>query len=142
MLTKQNLALQPSLKYVITENKDEHGTVAVSTPEAENRVAEDTPVQLTLYRYPEAECTASLSVTVPVSDQQLKVRISIRAEQSNVAIDSRTYTLEPEDPRVIEETVDIPDGRAYTYTVYLGDTQLEQKSLNLKPSEEGETNHE
>ena len=129
MLTKQNLTLQPSLRYTATENAEEHGLVAASSPEAENRVAEDTPVQLTLYRYPETVSTASLSVTVPESDQQVKVRISIRAEQSNVAIDTRTYTLEPEDSRVIEDTVELPDDRIYTYTVYVGDTQLEQKNL-------------
>jgi hypothetical protein len=127
---------------VITDNESEHGRVAASSPEAENRVAEDTPVQLTLYRFPDAECTASLSVLVPPSDQQLKVRISIHAEQSNVAIDTRTYTVEPEDPRLIEQTVDIPDNRSYTYAVYIGDTQLEQKSLNPKAASGEETGNE
>ena len=142
MLTRQNLMLQPSLKFVITDNEKEHGLIAASSPEGENRVAEDTPVQLTIYRYPDEECTASFSVIVPESDQQLKVRISIRAEGSNVAIDSRTYTVEPEDSRVIEETVDIPDSRAYTYTVYIGDTQQEQKSLNPKAVDSEETGNE
>ena len=131
MLTKQNLTLMPSLKYVITDNEKEHGLIASSSPEGENRVAEDTPVQLTLYRYPDAECTASLVVTVPESDQQQKVKISIMAEQSNVAIDSRTYTVEADDARVIEETVDIPDSRTYTYTVYINDKQ----TYPAKPSE-------
>ena len=132
MLSSQNLTLQPALKYEITENAQEHGLIASSAPEAENRVAEDTPVTLTVYRYPEAECTATLSVMIPPSDQQQKVRISIRAEGSNVEVDARSYTLEPEDSRVIEETIDIPDDRYYTYTVYVGDTQLEQKLLNPK----------
>ena len=142
MLSKQNLTLMPSLKYVITDNEEEHGLIASSSPEGENRVAEDTPVQLILYRYPEAECTASLTVTVPESDQQLKVKISIMAEQSNVAIDSRTYTVEPEDARVIEETVDIPDGRTYTYTVYINDSQQEQKILNTGITATEETGNE
>ena len=132
MLSSQNLTLQPALKYEITENAQEHGLIASSAPEAENRVAEDTPVTLTVYRYPEAECTATLSVMIPPSDQQQKVRISIRAEGSNVEVDARSYTLEPEDSRVIEETIDIPDDRYYSYTVYVGDTQLEQKLLNPK----------
>ena len=129
LLTRQNLILMPSLKYVTTEDEKEHGLIASSSPEAENRVAEDTPVQLTLCRYPEAVSTAAMSFRVPESDQQLKVRVSIRAEQSSVAVDTRTYTLEPEDPRVIEDTVDIPDGRTYTYTVYIGEQQQEQKVL-------------
>ena len=142
MLTKQNLTLMPSLKYVITDNEKEHGLIASSSPEGENRVAEDTPVQLTLYRYPDAECTASLVVTVPESDQQQKVKISIMAEQSNVAIDSRTYTVESDDSRVIEETVDIPDSRTYTYTVYINDTQQEQKILNTGTAAAEDTGNE
>ncbi len=130
MLTKQNLTLMPSLKYIITENESEHGLVAASFPEADNRVAEDTPVQLTIYRYPDAHCTASYSVEIPASEQQVKVKISIRAEQSNVTIENRTYTLEPTDARMIEDTVDIPDDRIYTYTVFVGDTQQTQKILN------------
>ena len=129
LLTRQNLILMPSLKYVTTEDEKEHGLIASSSPEAENRVAEDTPVQLTLCRYPEAVSTAAMSFRVPESDQQQKVRVSIRAEQSSVAVDTRTYTLEPEDPRLIEDTVDIPDGRTYTYTVYIGEQQQEQKVL-------------
>ena len=64
------------------------------------------------------------------------------AEQSNVAIDSRTYTVEPEDARVIEETVDIPDGRTYTYTVYINDSQQEQKILNTGITAPEETGNE
>ena len=129
MLITQNLAIHSTLKYEMTENAKEHGLVAATAPEAENRVAEDTPVQLTIYRYPEAECTATLSVTLPESDQQLKVRISTRAEGSSVAY-TRNYTVEAGDSRLIEETIDIPDDRLYTYTVYIGDTQYEQKPLN------------
>lgn len=131
MLITQNLAIHSTLKYEMTENAKEHGLVAATAPEAENRVAEDTPVQLTIYRYPEAECTATLSVILPESDQQLKVRISTRAEGSSVAY-TRNYTVEAGDSRLIEETIDIPDDRLYTYTVYIGDTQYEQKPLNPK----------
>ena len=132
MLTKQNLTLQAGLKYQVTDNENEHGLIASSTPEAENRVAEDTPVQLTIYRYPEAGKTATLRVTLPVSDQQIKVRITVQAEGSNTTIETRSYTLEPEDSRIIEETIDIPDSRTYTYTVYSGESQIEQKTLNAE----------
>ena len=135
MLITQNLAIHSTLKYEMTEKAEQHGLVAATAPEAENRVAEDTPVQLTIYRYPEAECTATLRVTLPESDQQLKVRISTRAEGSSVAY-TRNYTVESGDPRLIEETIDIPDDRLYTYTVYIGDTQYEQKPLN--PQDNGE----
>ena len=129
MLASQNLTLQPGIKYQAAETPEQHGLIASSVPEAENRIAEDTPVQLTVYRDPDAASTATLRVTLPAEDQQMKIRITIQAEGSNMAIETRSYTLEPTDPRTIEETIDIPDNRTYTYTVYNGDSQIEQKIL-------------
>ena len=89
-------------------------------------------MQLTIYRYPDAGKTAVLRVMIPVSDQQVKVRIIIQAESSNTIIENRSYTLEPGDSRMIEETIDIPDNRTYTYTVYAGESQIEQKTLSVE----------
>ena len=132
MLTTQNLTLQPGLKYIAADNEKQHGLVASTVPETGNLVAEDTSVQLTIYRYPDAGKTAVLRVMIPVSDQQVKVRISIQAEGSNTIIENRSYTLEPGDSRMIEETIDIPDNRTYTYTVYAGESQIEQKTLSVE----------
>lgn len=132
MLAKQNLTVQTGLKYQAAENPAQHGLIAASLPEAGSLAAEDSPVQLTLYRDPDLAVTASLRVTIPKSDLQSKVRITIQAENSNTVIETRTYTLEPEDSRVIEESIEIPDSRTYTYTVYDGDTQIEQKVLNAE----------
>ena len=96
-------------------------------------------MQLTIYRYPEYARTAMLRITLPETDQQLKIRISIRAEQSNTAVETLSYTVEPENARVIETQLEIPDNRGYTYTVYNGDTQLEQKSLIARVGAEEET---
>ena len=134
MLTKQNLTLVASMKYEDTDQAGKHGLVSASSPEADNRVAEDTPVQLTIFRYPDAARTAKLSVTIPPSEQQqqMKIRITIQAEGSSMAVESRSYTLEPEDSRTIEEMIDLPDDRNYTYTVYSGESQLEQKALTVE----------
>ncbi len=129
LLPRENLTLQSTLKYVVTDDETKHGLIAASFPEADNRVAEDTPVQLTLYRHPDLARTATLKVQLPADDQQMKIKISIRAEQSNCAVETLTYTVEPEDARLIETTIEIPDNRGYTYTVMNGETQLEQKQL-------------
>ena len=132
MLAKQNLTVQTGLKYQAAENPAQHGLIAASLPEAGSLAAEDSPVQLTLYRDPDLAVTASLRVTIPKSDLQSKIRITIQAENSNTVIETRTYTLEPEDSRIIEESIEIPDSRTYTYTVYDGDSQIEQKVLNAE----------
>ena len=134
MLTRQNLVLQPGIRYQTAETPEQHGLIASSVPEAENRIAEETPVQLTVYRDPDAAATATLRVMIPEKDQQMKIRITIQAEGSSMAIETRSYTLEPADPRLIEETIDIPDNRTYTCTVYNGDTQIEQKVLEQSGS--------
>ena len=143
MLSQENLILQSTLKYIVTDDESLHGLIAASSPEAESRVAEDTPVQLTLYRHPDLARTATLKVQLPADEQQLKIKITIQAESSNCAVETLTRTVEPEDSRTIEATVEIPDSRGYTYTVYNGESQLEQKQLI--PAFEGtaeETVHE
>ena len=133
ILGNNNLLLMPSIKYEITENPEEHGIVKSSLPEKNNRVAEDTQIQLTLWRYPDYMRTAKLSISVKDSDQQTLIRISIQAEGSNMTVDSRTYTIEPDDPREIEEIIELPDDRNYTCTVNPGDAaQVEQKSLTVE----------
>jgi len=132
LLAKQNLTLQPGLKYQTTEEYEKHGLIASSLPEAENRVAEETPVQLTIWRHPVAATVANLNVRLKSSDQQTKVRITVQAEGSNTVIETRTYTFDPHDARQIEETIYLPDRRTYTYTVYDGDTQTEQKTLTAE----------
>ena len=129
LLAGQNLTLQPGLKYQSTEEYEKHGLIASSLPEAENRVAEETPVQLTIWRHPVAATVANLNIRLKSSDQQTKVRITIQAEGSNTVIETRTYTFDPHDARQIEETIYLPDRRTYTCTVYDGDTQTEQKTL-------------
>lgn len=129
LLARQNLTLQPGLKYQSTEEYEKHGLIASSLPEAENRVAEETPVQLTIWRHPVAATVANLNIRLKSSDQQTKVRITIQAEGSNTVIETRTYTFDPHDARQIEETIYLPDRRTYTCTVYDGDTQTEQKTL-------------
>lgn len=129
LLARQNLTLQPGLKYQSTEEYEKHGLIASSLPEAENRVAEETPVQLTIWRHPVAATVANLNIRLKSSDQQTKVRITVQAEGSNTVIETRTYTFDPHDARQIEETIYLPDRRTYTCTVYDGDTQTEQKTL-------------
>ena len=77
--------------------------------------------------------TASVKVALEQSEQQMKIRITVQADGSNTVIESRGYTIEPGDARVIEETFDLPDNRTYTYTVSevlaTGDRLIEQKKL-------------
>ena len=129
-IMKNNLTLQPALKYTPTDNPELHGTVAEQLPEANSQAAEDTAVSLVLYEHPDMIQTVQVSVKLPKDEQSLKVKISVQASGSNIELDSRSYTVAPEDPRTIEETFKIPDGRPYYYLVYVGDVLQVQKQLN------------
>ncbi len=134
-LLNSNLTLTPSLKYMDAQTPEMHGTVAAQSPEADNRVVENTAVTLTLYADPDRLITIPISVRIPESDSTVKVRIGTQAAGSTVEIDSRTYTLAPEDSRLIEDTLTVPDGREYSYFVYVGDVLQEQKSLTAQESD-------
>ena len=129
LLANSNLTLMPSLKYEKTDDESKHGLVIASSPVAGNRAAEDTQVQLTLLRYPEKQCVGTLNVTLPEKPQQQKVRINVQAEGSIMPIASFSYKVDPTASLTIEETVEIPDDRVYSYIVTVDDSQLEQKTL-------------
>ena len=134
-LASQNLTLQPGLKYQTKESEDqEHGRIAATSPGAENLVAEDTQVQLTVIQDPEKAVSIPLREEIPPNkDQQtMKVRLSIRAEGSNAEIEVKTYTIEPEGSHTIQENITIPDDRNYTYCLTIGDIQQPQKPLTAE----------
>ena len=136
-MLNQNLTLQPSIRYMDTEDPSLHGLVASQSPEAESRVAEKTAVTLTLYRDPAQQKTVTIVYEAPPSEQTLIIRIATQANDSNIEIDSRTFTLAPNDSRYIEFSLELPDDRDYSSIAYVGG---EQKVLSTKEESGSEKN--
>ena len=139
-LADSNLTLQPGLKYVVIEDKDtqKHGTVAEIAPIADTPQAEDTAITLTLYRDPDIVMSVVLpDIDVPVSDQAVKVQVSVTDPDYNMDIDKKIYTVEPENDRKLSVTVDLPDEREYKYTVVINDGEPVTKTITRKKEEQG-----
>ena len=128
-IINNNLTLTPSLKYMDAPSPEYHGMVAAQSPDPESRVMERQAVTLTLYADANQTLLVPVTVSIPAADQTVKVRIVTQAVNSTVEIDSRIYTIAPEDSREIQETLIVPDSREYRYAVYIGDTLQELRSL-------------
>ena len=84
------------------------------------------PVTLSLYRNAEAAKRKSVDVTVPESDQDITVRLTLQAEGSSVEWVFVTYICAPDVGRTQMVTVDLPDERDYTCQIYI-DGVLDRK---------------
>ena len=88
-------------------------------PAADGRVTLQTPVTLSLYRCPEAQRKQEIEVSVPESETDLIVRVTLQAEGSSVEWTYVTYTCAAELGRTQVVTLDLPDGRDYICMIYI-----------------------
>ena len=128
------LTVNTALNYIDTDDESLHGRVAAQQPESGNRVVENYPVTLSLYRYPSERSTAVVEITAPEKQEDVGVRITLQAEQSNIVFEF-SYTCTPEQPRKQTVTLDLPDYRTYICTVSFDGAQAQRLEL-------GKTNDE
>ena len=133
-LLENKLTVNTALNYIDTDDESMHGRVAAQQPEAGNRVIENYPVTLSLYRYPSDRATAIVEITAPESDQDVAVRITLQAENSGMVFEF-SYTCTPEQPRNQTVTLDLPDYRVYVCTVSFDGAQAQR--LELGKQDEG-----
>ncbi len=121
LLKSRGLKIHPTLNYVDTRKAKEHGFISGQSPEAESHVMLDTTVTINLYRYPTDLAEADIQVTVPDSDTDIELRITLQAEGSETELDAFRYTWPSDQPRVQSFRVNLPDYRHYVCRVYLND---------------------
>ena len=124
-----NLSLNPILQYVDTESESEHGRVAAQSPEEDNRLMQNTPVSLQIYRCAAMNPYSEITVTVPQSEKDLSVRITIQPVGSSVEYEDAILTWTADAERTRKISVKRPDNRDYTYTVTVDGTRLLQEPL-------------
>ena len=120
------LTLNTSLTYVDTDNPALHGLVGDQNPAPDSRVLLQAPVTLSLYRNAEAVRRKNVDVTVPESDLDITVRLTLQAEGSSVEWAYVTYICAPDVGRTQVVTVEQPDERDYTCQIYI-DGVLDRK---------------
>ena len=128
MVLGSRLTVNTALNYIDTDDESLHGRVAAQQPEAGNRVVENYPVTLSLYRYPSERATAVVEITAPESAQDVAVRITLQAENSGIVFEFN-YSCTPEQPRKQTVTLDLPDYRVYICTVSFDGAQAQRLEL-------------
>ena len=121
ILKQKGLKLSPVLNYVDTRKAKEHAYVAVQSPDPDIHVMLDTPVTINLYRYPTDRSEANVTVNVINSEEDVNIRITLQAEESDTEIEALTYVCPPDKDRTQNLKVNIPDERKYTCRVYQND---------------------
>ena len=129
-LQNSKLVLNTSLQYVDTEDAGQHGLIAAQTPEADSRVILNTAVSLKIYRCTATSASTEIEVTVPESDKDITVRITLTAEDSNVELEAVSYICAADAYRTQNVKLNLPDGRKYWYTIYLDGVQNQRVEIN------------
>ena len=81
----------------------------------------DTPVTLNLYRYPTDRSEANITINVLESKEDVNVRITLQADDSDTEIEALTYVCPPDKDRTQNLKVNLPDERKYTCRIYQND---------------------
>ena len=128
---------------ITAEDQDEligHGLIKSTSPEAGNEVTENYYVKLTIYQDPSMVIHIPVTYTVPKSDENVKIRISMRADGSDTEVyQSNTYEITPDAAdRTIMTTINIPDDRTYYAYVYINDRTNEDDKVRLLRTDSGE----
>ena len=126
---ENNLTLNPVLQYVDTDTEEEHGIVAVQSPEAESRVVQNTSISLQIYRCAELNPYSEISVTVPNSDKDQIVRILLQPENSQMEYEDVSIVWPADAERTRQIIVKRPDNRKYYYTVSVDGKKNERMEL-------------
>ena len=126
------LSITSTLSYVDTENADLHGLVAGQSPEADNRVVLQTPVTLSMYRCAGRTRKEEIEVTVPESETDVTVKVTMQAVGSTVEWTYVSYVCAADMGRVQLVTMEFPDDRGYVCMVYLDGVMSQRVEIGEK----------
>ena len=117
--TDGKLTLAGQLNFVDTDDSELHGRVASQSPDPDARVVLQTPISLSLYRCPERTRRQDLAVTVPESDTDVNVRVTMQAVGSTVEWTYVSYVCAADMGRTQLVALELPDDRSYVCMVLL-----------------------
>jgi serine/threonine-protein kinase len=118
ILKQKGLKLNPQLNYVDTRKAKEHAYVAVQSPDPDVHVMLDTPVTINLYRYPTDKSEMNITMTVQNSKENVNIRITLQALDSENEIEAFSYECPPDAARTQTVKINLPDERTYVCRVY------------------------
>ena len=132
MLKQKGLKLNPQLKYVDTRKAREHAYVAVQSPDPDISVMLDTAVTISLYRYPTDRSEMNITLNVLESQENVSIRITLQAVDSENEIEALTYECPPDKVRTQTIKINLPDERAYICRVYQNDVLSDTLEVGMQ----------
>lgn len=131
-IADSNLAVNLTLQYMDTEEYP-GGTVVGQSPEAGMKVAPGSTVALTVSRGSKWNRTQEITVTVPEKETDVNVNVTLQAADSPVEYVATSYICAADAGRIQYVTLQIPDDREYTCTVYIDGEEPFHPTLNPSP---------
>ena len=117
-LKQSQLKMSSQISYVDTKSAKEHGKISGQSPAENIDVMLGTEVGLSIFRYPTDRTEYSFILTLKNTGEDIKVRITLKAENSDVELEAFDHSYPPDLSREQPVTVNLPDERIYYCTIY------------------------
>ena len=104
--------------------------VATQDQAAESRAILQTAVTLSVYRCPAQQRSEVIEVTLPESENDINVRVTLQALGSTMEWTFVTYTCTPENGRTQKVTIEFPDERDYLCMTYADGSLVQRLDLS------------
>lgn len=135
LLKQKGLKLNPVLNYVDTRKAKEHACVTAQSPEPDVHVMLDTPVTLNIFRFPTDKSETSITIDVQESKENVSIRITLQAVDSDNEIEAFSYDCPPDKSRTQTIKLNLPDERQYICRIYQNDEITETMELGTQNDE-------
>ncbi|MBP5725531.1 MAG: Stk1 family PASTA domain-containing Ser/Thr kinase [Clostridia bacterium] len=118
LLKQTGLRINPVLNIVDTRNPKEHGKISAQDPAEDAVLMLNETVSVSVYRYLTDASRKDISIQLMESEEEVRVRVMLRPEGSDVEYEAYEHTYPADLERQQTITVNLPDERTYTCTVY------------------------
>ncbi len=118
LLKQTGLRMNPVLNVVDTRNVREHGKISAQNPAEDTELMLNDEVSVSVYRYLSDASRKEITIQLKETDEEIKVRVTLRPEGSDVEYEAYEHTYPADLERQQTITVNLPDERTYTCTVY------------------------
>ena len=114
---------------VDTKDASLHGKIAQLQPDPDTRVMEDDAVSISLYRCLDVAEYREISVTIPQSESDVTVRVTLQAENSSFEMLALSYICSVDQNREQLIKLELPDSRKYICTIYADNAVLQRTEI-------------
>ena len=125
LLKQTGLRIGSTLNIVDTRNAKEHGKVSSQSPAENTDAMLDDIVSVNVFRYLTDSSSKEITIQLKDENRDINVRVMLQAEGSDVEYEVYQHLYPADLERQQTITLNLPDERTYTCTVYQDDEPQE-----------------